>query len=184
MFNTVSKQEKGFTLVEVLAAIVIFSIVSIVLTSYFANALSYSKSNQNKTVMINLARNALVFMQKQDYGKLHEFYHAEKFGEEHPVILGSSAEASPDLYSELFPNTDASALAAVLHPTINNVAYEINVEYEADLHQQMLGSSDQQKQKMSKNLIPVKVVIRGAAGPGGHATDSAVEGYITNEELR
>ncbi|WP_136607110.1 type 4a pilus biogenesis protein PilO [Paenibacillus dokdonensis] len=38
MFKTVSKQEKGFTLVEFLAAIVIFSIVSIVLFSYFSNA--------------------------------------------------------------------------------------------------------------------------------------------------
>ncbi|MEC0241438.1 type II secretion system protein [Paenibacillus dokdonensis] len=182
MLKTVSKQEKGFTLVEVLAAIVIFSIVSIVLASYFSNALSYSKSNQNKTVMINLARNALVFMQKQDYGKLHEFYHAEKFGEEHPAILGSTAEASPGTYSDIFPDTDAAALAAVLHPVINNVAYEIDVEYEADLHQQML--SDSQKQKMSKDLIPVKVVIRGAGGPGGHQTDSVVEGYITNEQLR
>ncbi|MFD1903648.1 prepilin-type N-terminal cleavage/methylation domain-containing protein [Paenibacillus rhizoplanae] len=52
-------KEAGFTLIEVLAAIVILSIVSLVLTSYFTHALSYSKSNQNKTIMVNLARNAL-----------------------------------------------------------------------------------------------------------------------------
>lgn len=52
-------KEAGFTLIEVLAAIVILSIVSLVLTSYFTNAMTYSKSNQNKTIMVNLARNAL-----------------------------------------------------------------------------------------------------------------------------
>lgn len=184
MLKTVSKQEKGFTLVEVLAAIVIFSIVSIVLTSYFSNALSYSKSNQNQTVMINLARNALVYMQKQNDEALKEFYHVGEFGREHPKILGSTAASSPGTYSGALPDTDPATLAAVLHPTVNNVAYEIDIEYEADLHQQMLSTDDPQKQKMSRNLFPVKVIIRGAGGPGGHQTDSVVEGYITNEQLR
>lgn len=67
------KQEKGFTLIEVLAAIVILSIVSLVLTSYFTNAMSYSKSNQNKTIMVNLARNALFYVEKQDFKAMKEF---------------------------------------------------------------------------------------------------------------
>lgn len=67
------KQEKGFTLIEVLAAIVILSIVSLVLTSYFTNAMSYSKSNQNKTIMVNLARNALFYVEKQDFEAMQEF---------------------------------------------------------------------------------------------------------------
>lgn len=67
------KQEKGFTLIEVLAAIVILSIVSLVLTSYFTNAMSYSKSNQNKTIMVNLARNALFYVEKQDFEAMKEF---------------------------------------------------------------------------------------------------------------
>lgn len=67
------KQEKGFTLIEVLAAIVILSIVSLVLTSYFTNAMSYSKSNQNKTIMVNLARNALFYVEKQDFKEMQEF---------------------------------------------------------------------------------------------------------------
>lgn len=67
------KQEKGFTLIEVLAAIVILSIVSLVLTSYFTNAMSYSKSNQNKTIMVNLARNALFYVEKQDFEEMSNF---------------------------------------------------------------------------------------------------------------
>lgn len=67
------KQEKGFTLIEVLAAIVILSIVSLVLTSYFTNAMSYSKSNQNKTIMVNLARNALFYVEKQDFKAMKVF---------------------------------------------------------------------------------------------------------------
>lgn len=72
------KQEKGFTLIEVLAAIVILSIVSLVLTSYFTNAMSYSKSNQNKTIMVNLARNALFYVEKQDFKAMKEFLRKRK----------------------------------------------------------------------------------------------------------
>lgn len=83
------REEKGFTLVEVLAAIVILSIVSLILTSYFTNALSYSKSNQNKTVMANLARNALFYMEKQNFSAMKE--HFEK---EQPDVIGSLCKSA------------------------------------------------------------------------------------------
>lgn len=187
-------KEAGFTLIEVLAAIVILSIVSLVLTSYFTNALSYSKSNQNKTIMVNLARNALFYMEKQDFGDMETFFNVKdvKSGAVHPRIIASQCKtAAACSYNSVIIN--AGALPEVLNPVINGISYEVNITYQADLHQNMLAgksivngalSNDDRKKEMAPYLIPVQVEVTGPGGPNGHASSTAVEGYITDEKIR
>ncbi|WP_151733779.1 prepilin-type N-terminal cleavage/methylation domain-containing protein [Paenibacillus tengchongensis] len=177
----------GFTLIEVLAAIVILSIVSLVLTSYFTNAMSYSKSNQNKTIMVNLARNALFYMEKQDFAKMQEFFvtdgHTLSADE---CRIGTCGDKSnpEDPYEQAF-NTEA--LAYVLHPTVNGINYSINVIYQKDL----LEDSKSEETKADEidraairdYLLPVMVVVNRDSG-GGPSAPVEVEGYISNEDIR
>lgn len=191
------KKEKGFTLIEVLAAIVILSIVSLVLTSYFTNAMSYSKSNQNKTIMVNLARNALFYVEKQDFEKMSNFFVTDSLehkkivdaGGELPMIKASECTTKLTcVYSDIFVNS--GALPDVLNPIINNIKYEINIRYQSQLHQEMQegkdsgGGVDTRKSEMAPYLIPVEVEVSGNGGPGGETYTTVVEGYITDEKIR
>lgn len=176
------KQEKGFTLIEVLAAIVILSIVSLVLTSYFTNAMSYSKSNQNKTIMVNLARNALFYVEKQDFEEMKEYL--KKHNSIEATKCKQDTEDSPkcDAYKALVQDTDT--LSQVLNPSINGVNYQIEIEYQRDLHNQSLNSSDPEKQKMAAYLLPVLVKVSRADSSGGPQSEPVLEGYITDEKIR
>lgn len=182
------RKENGFTLLEVLAAIVILSIVSLVLTSYFTNALSYSKTNQNKTVMVNLARNALFYMEKQDFETMKILFTSDI---QQPGLVGSLCTSTSECqYKDKFLNP--KILPDVLNPLINNVQYELEISYQAELHQEMIegdksdGSSGTENRKiqMAQFLLPVKVVVKGPGGPKGQAYETVVEGYISDEKIR
>lgn len=166
-------REQGFTLIEVLAAIVILSIVSLVLTSYFTNALSYSKSNQNKTIMVNLARNALFYMEKQDFTEMQEFFVKEGntlFANKCKIGSCGDPSNNKDPYQKAF---DTNALAHVLHPKVNGIDYSIDVVYQPALL----------KADFKEYLLPVKVVVIRDL-EGGPSAPVEVEGYISNEEIR
>ncbi|MNI91912.1 hypothetical protein D3C73_1496360 [compost metagenome] len=86
-----------------------------------------------------------------------------------------------------------NTLANVLNPVINNVSYQVNITYQANLHQEMRngrtsgnteGTVDIRKQKMAPYLIPVEVTVTGPGGPNGHTASTVVEGYITDEKIR
>ncbi|WP_157794055.1 type IV pilus modification PilV family protein [Paenibacillus donghaensis] len=179
------KQERGFTLIEVLAAIVILSIVSLVLTSYFTNAMSYSKANQNKTIMVNLARNALFYVEKEDFGKLQTYFVVNN----HSSIAASDCQPpkpsetdSCSGYSGVVSNNNV--LAHVLNPVVNGISYQINIEYQRSLHQEMVTSKDTIEKETSKYLIPVRIRIRDAGRVTANVNETVVEGYITDEKIR
>ncbi|MEK4325884.1 prepilin-type N-terminal cleavage/methylation domain-containing protein [Paenibacillus sp. FSL R7-0312] len=186
-------KEEGFTLIEVLAAIVILSIVSLVLTSYFTNALSYSKSNQNKTIMVNLARNALFYMEKQDFEKLELYFRGRPGSGAQPEIIGHPAikaagcvPLTPTVSCSVYSSAvnDVTTLAKVLNPTINNVNYHIDIEYQSSLHQGMIGSSDPVEQATAEFLLPVRIKVKDSGKGGINVKETVVEGYITDEKIR
>lgn len=166
-----------------LAAIVILSIVSLVLTSYFTNAMSYSKSNQNKTIMVNLARNALFYVEKQDFKAMKEFFTQ---GEDAIEAAKCQKDTDDSLKCEDYKGLvqDTEILNQVLNPAINGVNYQIDIKYQRDLHNQSLESSDPEKQKMAVYLLPVLVKVSRADSSGGPQSEPVVEGYITDEKIR
>jgi prepilin-type N-terminal cleavage/methylation domain-containing protein len=52
----VISQEKGFTLIEVIASIVIFSVALLLLSSFFTNSFILSKKQDTQMIAMNLAR--------------------------------------------------------------------------------------------------------------------------------
>lgn len=175
------KQEQGFTLIEVLAAIIILSIVSLVLTSYFINAISYAKANQNKTIMVNLARNALFYAEKQDFDKMKDYLNTKKNIGFADACAEDGVDA-PCTYSGLVK--DETVLKKVLNPTINGITYSVNIAYQADIYSQMKQSEDVIRQRAAEYLIPVLITVRSPEKNGGNAAKTAVEGYLRNEEIR
>ncbi|MEK4345527.1 type II secretion system protein [Paenibacillus sp. FSL P4-0184] len=178
------KQEKGFTLIEVLAAIVILSIVSLVLTSYFTNAMSYSKSNQNKTIMVNLARNALFYVEKQDFEKMWDYLTENDSLEATKCQKDTDDSVKCDDYIQLVEDT--TILNQVLNPSINGVNYQIDIKYQSELHNPSLSPSpsDSDEQKMAAYLLPVLVKVSRVDSSSGPQTQSVLEGYITDEKIR
>ncbi|MFC6648237.1 prepilin-type N-terminal cleavage/methylation domain-containing protein [Paenibacillus rhizoplanae] len=178
-------KEAGFTLIEVLAAIVILSIVSLVLTSYFTHALSYSKSNQNKTIMVNLARNALFYMEKQDFEAMSKYFNVNDTSPNaaHPSIEAKQCTSTSCMYNnDDFINS--AVLPEVLNPVINNILYQVKITYQAELYRDMLRGGDIRKQEMAPYLIPVQVEVTGPGGPSANTASMIVEGYITDEKIR
>lgn len=64
------KNAKGYSLVEVLAAITIFSLIVIPMMSFFTQAYNNSNRNEKNTVVINVARGVFEFMKNQDFDEL------------------------------------------------------------------------------------------------------------------
>ncbi|MBM7620467.1 prepilin-type N-terminal cleavage/methylation domain-containing protein [Bacillus tianshenii] len=63
----------GFTLIEVLVSITIFSIILLGMMTFFTNGLTYVKENESKTVATQVARNVMNYMEKQDFGTFEAF---------------------------------------------------------------------------------------------------------------
>ncbi|MNW55023.1 hypothetical protein D3C74_326590 [compost metagenome] len=173
-------EESGFSLVEVVAALVIFSIVTLSLTAFFINSMDYAKGNQNKTVMVNLARNALVYMEKQKFDKIETYF-----------ITDGNEDITCDLTTGCTPKvsklvSNASVFNEILNPLVNDVRFKLTIEYQRDLHESntMLGSSEQEDINMAQLLIPVKVIVEREDGRSGARNRTEVEGYITSERIR
>jgi prepilin-type N-terminal cleavage/methylation domain len=168
-------KESGLTLVEVLAALVILSIVSLVLTSFFTNALTYAKGNQSKTVMVNLARNALFYMEKQSFEPIQTY-----FSNPSNTAISCQVSGCDAAVSQLAE--DSAVMQQILNPNINGVQYTISVIYQRDMHNDMLHDTD--KLHMAEELLPVMVKVERVNGTTSARNTAEVEGYIASERVR
>ncbi|TYP70103.1 prepilin-type N-terminal cleavage/methylation domain-containing protein [Paenibacillus methanolicus] len=190
-----ARGEDGFTLVEILASLVVLSIAGLAMTAYFMNAMSYAKGNQNKTVMVNLARNTLFYMQKEsNFGAIQSYFKANQGslpeGVERETIDSDGCPATSATcadYQGLV--SDPTTLKTVLNPVINDVAYRVDISYQADLYGRIgtesatLNGAD----SIKGYLLPIKVVVSEIAEDGEDLNSrewTEVEGYITNETIR
>ncbi|THF76948.1 PulJ/GspJ family protein [Cohnella fermenti] len=180
--STIRRGEGGFSLLEVLAAIVILSIVSLAMTSFFVHAMTYSKGNENKTIEVNLARNALFFLGKQDFDRFLVYLTTSGNG---PIStrgceklvdgVSYSCPGSPSLAS-LFEETPL--LWDALKPVVNGKEYEVEVAYNESV-------LDGKEAGVKKYLLPVKVSVAESGSSRKSGRNSAeVEGYITDEQIR
>lgn len=104
---------------------------------------------------------------------------------EHPKILAdqcTDVAKVPCSYNGLVK--DETVLQKVLNPSINGINYTINIAYQADLYSQMKLSEDVIKQRAADYLIPVLITVRSPEKNSGNATETVVEGYIRDEEIR
>lgn len=175
--------EEGFSLIEVLAAITILSIVSLAMTAFFIQAMSYAKGNQNKTVAVNLARNALFFVEKQSFDVFKKYFEKDgysiidpsscEYDEANNIVISCNASGTADLFNNV-PN-----LWLLLNPSVNGRDYQLTIEYD----DQLLADNDK-AEGLETYLIPVKVVTREKNANPGSRGSAEVGGYITDEKIR
>ncbi|TXK85382.1 type II secretion system protein J [Paenibacillus sp. N3.4] len=174
-------REEGFTLIEVLAATVILSIVSMAMMAFFINAMSYNKGNQNKTVMVNLARNALFYMEKQNFNDLNAYF-TESTSIQPAIDLNASKctfhAGALTCSPEDKTLSSMTGLWNVLNTEVNGKNYVATIIYQKDLIEKDTSGK-------FKYLIPIKVTVRDASAPNGSNRNQAnVEGYILDESIR
>ncbi len=188
------KKEEGFTLIEILAALLILSIVALAFTAYFSNALTFAKSNQNQTIMSNLARNALVYMQKQNFEDLQEYFNStsatvvkpntnpelKRVGITPETFAGctNANESGACGFRKIFQNSNLETTMAVLQPTVNGIQYRVVIEYQKNLNR----STDDGGGLLLPISATVTTVEAGAGGPGADAV--TVEGYVNAKSIR
>ncbi|MDF0726753.1 prepilin-type N-terminal cleavage/methylation domain-containing protein [Cytobacillus sp. S13-E01] len=164
--NKFLANSKGFTLIEVMLSITILGIISLGMFSFFTQAYSYSKINEDKTLGIYVARNMLVYMERQNFTKLNEQY-IEPLTE--PLSDGAitltvtncsdthkSGETVFDQYCD-----------EVFLQTFNNVQYSVSVKMKKHIDQ-----------KLREYLIPTTITVNWGTNT------TSIEGYVINEAIR
>ncbi|WP_171681939.1 type IV pilus modification PilV family protein [Paenibacillus planticolens] len=176
-------REEGFTLIEVLAATVILSVASMAMMAFFINAMSYNKGNQNKTVMVNLARNALFYMEKQNFTTIHNYFINPINPKISPEKCSTPNICETDDLQNLFLNPNMK-LWEVLNPKVNDIEYQISVSYQKEITEEL--KSDPVKKGMTDYLLPIKieVTVKDSNVNNGRNKPVIVEGYIANETIR
>ncbi|NQX63233.1 type II secretion system protein [Paenibacillus qinlingensis] len=185
--NKRKANDEGFTLIEVLAATVILSVASLAMMSFFINAMSFNKGNQNKTVMVNLARNALFYMEKQRFTDVRDYFaNVDEVEDENPVITFAGCSYDSALHCSQSKKRDYlinfSGIQNILSPNINGRDYEITITYQKNIDQENSQKSEL-KGKGNQYLIPIRVNVKSASDPN-RRNEAFVEGYVINEQIR
>lgn len=178
-----AKRDEGFTLLEILAAITIVSVVSLAMMAFFVNALSSAKGNQNKTVVVNLARNALYYIEKQDFDTLKAYFMStskvispEGCSRTHEdsdsvICTGDGSTALADLFNR------SDFLLEVLTPNVNGRDYVLTVEFEENYF-------TAKDKPLEGYLLPVKIIAQTKGTEGNNRDRTEVEGYVSDEKIR
>ena len=133
------KKDRGFTLLEVLLAIAILSIIFTAVMGFFSQSFTYTKQNESKTVGINFARNVLNYIEHQDFEKMKGLSVNEV-----EVELDADSCSSKSDGKEFLINCNA-----ILNSKINNVEYDAKVLI-----------NPEGKTELTNFLIPVTVEVQ------------------------
>ncbi|WP_191555893.1 type IV pilus modification PilV family protein [Metabacillus idriensis] len=141
-------KEQGFTLIEVLASIVILTIMFSVLSSFFVNSASYSNSFDKKLNSVQLSKSLL------------EKFQAEGFEAAHKRLqTGSKSLSSAEINSVLELSEDFVP-----------VTYEAKIEY--------FTISRQDEPVMDPALLSRFILIKVTVSNKDGKSEAELEGYV------
>ncbi|WP_226667183.1 prepilin-type N-terminal cleavage/methylation domain-containing protein [Metabacillus litoralis] len=161
---------KGFTLIEVMLSIVIFSILTLGMLTLFSQAMTYTQKSENDTIGVYAARNMLNFIEQKDFQEMKTNY-VESLTDEGD---GSTFVFTRDICTEWHPGNSELEIKkrelceSTFEPFINNRQFQIDVE---------LKKHDDTS--LQDSLIPTKVTVNWEEN-----NETILEGFITNEKLR
>ncbi|MFE8703435.1 prepilin-type N-terminal cleavage/methylation domain-containing protein [Cytobacillus sp. FJAT-54145] len=158
------KNEKGLTLIEVLVSITLLSIITITFLSFFNQAYSYTKKNEDKTVGINVARNVLYYMEQQEFQPFYDQYVKDLLTTSDIAEL--TIDSCSDVTAEPTPEPifDESVCRGYLSSTINNRNFNTKIFLQKH-----------EDPSLQNYLIPVEIVVTW------DNQEATVRGFIKNE---
>ncbi|WP_046173976.1 type IV pilus modification PilV family protein [Domibacillus indicus] len=172
MAKKIKNCQSGVTLIELLVSLTILTIILLSVTRFFFQAATFNASNESRTVALNVARNALMFMEKQSFVEMrHEF---ENPGTEKWLKMCPS-EGDPDIYVYTLEPSN---------PESNNIDESKcrNIEVNNGSYHAAISLGDIENAEEKKYYIPIKVKV-GWTGNGPQKT-MELDGTIKSEDLR
>ncbi|MBB5324581.1 prepilin-type N-terminal cleavage/methylation domain-containing protein [Anoxybacillus tepidamans] len=163
------KNHKGLTLIETMLSITLLGIVMLGVMTLFKQAYLYTVLNEDKTVGINVARNALMYMKKQSFIDLKNYF-TDTNKELKILICKKTDENGNTIENYQFFNKDASIPSTCQNVEINNTKYKITVQ------------AEENKQNYQNYFIPIKVVVTWESSNIERSTQ--LKGVITSEDIR
>lgn len=165
---------KGFTLIEVMSSILIFSILTLGMLTVFSQAMNYTQKSKNDTIGIYAARNMMNYMEQKDFTQMNQYVT--------PLTTdsGSKKVLEKNICLDWYPKEDTNndglddneelreRCEATFTPSINNREFLVKVEL-----------SKHQDGELQDSLIPIKVIVNWEDD-----NESTLEGFITHEEYR
>jgi type II secretory pathway pseudopilin PulG len=159
----------GLTLLETLLSITILGIVMIGVMILFKQAYFYTVLNEDKTIGINVARNALMYMKKQSFIELKSYF-TNTDQKLKILICQTTDEQGHKIENYQFFPEDASPPQGCQNVEINNTKYDITVQ------------AQENKQNYQKYIIPIKVVVTWERNNIERSTE--LKGVVTSEDIR
>lgn len=163
--------QQGMTIIELLVSLVILTILFTGAMQFFPQSFSYTRDNQSKTIGINVARNALHYMQGQSFLKIKKEIKDSK-----KVLSLYICERKENNETVKFYSYQDSKLPI---PTdcknieINSLSYEVTMEENND---------DKGTDTYKSSIIPITVTVKWKGKDSDVST--IVKGDIVSEDLR
>jgi prepilin-type N-terminal cleavage/methylation domain-containing protein len=154
--------QKGVTLLELLISLSILSIVLLTFMNFFYQASKFNLSNQNETVALNIARNALKHVGNQNFIELRHYFKDSLNGEPDAANIHYYLRLCNDQYSL---ETTMDKCDPIV---VNSSAYNVSVYAE-----EAIDTASQ------KYYIPVRIEVTW--GSNGEAK---LDGTVKSEDLR
>lgn len=152
-----NSNKNGFTLIEVLLSLTLIFLIVFPLFGFFLQAYGYTMESKNKTIAVNIARNVVNYMEKQNIYVMKAFLDTNEDGNKFALInwencvvdkdcVTTDADGNKDFSScseatiEDFPLftsgvddtgnkiEDGSICISVLSPEVNNIDYKDQVK--------------------------------------------------------
>lgn len=163
-YKKIFSNEKGFTLIEILLSVTILGIIMIGVMGFFTQAYSYTNMNQKKTAGINVARNALMHIERENFIFVRNKF--ENNSSEKP-LLKICEDQYTILWSDIVEDSSCKPIR------VNNVDYHVTIE------------ATEKPEKDSQNysfFVPLKTTVTWKINRKENST--VLEGVIKSEDIR
>lgn len=172
-FKKLITSSKGLTLVEVLVSLTILGIVLMGTMKFFSQAYTYTNMNEKKTAAVNVARNALMHIEKESFIEVREKF--QNKNESLKIFICKNSEGNPiykNFWSGESPESDCSPIK------INNIEYNVTIS----LHDEKNPDTNSAKEEYSSFFVPLEATVTWEIN--GNEESTKIEGEIKSEDLR
>jgi prepilin-type N-terminal cleavage/methylation domain-containing protein len=168
-YKKLLSSSKGLTLVEVLVSLTILGIVLMGTMKFFSQAYTYTNMNEKKTAAVNVARNALMHIEKENFIEVREEFRNNKDDYLNLLICDN---AYTIFWNGESPESDCSPII------VNNTEYYVSIN--------LLKNGDETtnpaKGRHSSFFVPLEATVSWEINGKEESTD--IEGEIKSEDLR